>query len=120
MDQYGELGGKLPNTLVLLEGKAVGIVLAGNFLVSDNLVNMITMAWRAGLNGAAGLCEQAIPTNLVSESFASAVAFFAGHARPPSTPSYAASCHMACYRGSSGDWRARLSGAAGGIPPARN
>lgn len=126
VDQCGELGGTLPNTLMLLEGKAVGIVLAGNFLVSDNLVNMITTAWRSGLNGAAGLRWQAIPTSLISKNLASssfacdAAAFFAGHARAADTPSSTASCHTACHSESSGDWRARISGAASGIPPAQN
>lgn len=123
MDQQGAMGGTLPNTSMLLKGKAMSISVGGTF------VTMSRATWRAGLNCADTLFERAVPntapansnfadvkpansgpSNCVPANYFATAALFASYART----------HAASYSAYDDDWRARLSGAAGGIPPARH
>lgn len=119
VNQYGVPGGIMSDTLVLLEGKAVRVFSVGVFSAGGVLANIFMATSRA--------CRT-IPVELRKRAVAAgqsmAPAFFEGYAR---ASGIAHSGGLSGVRGVqtkrcfgfSSDWRIRLSGAAGGIPPAQ-
>lgn len=144
VDQQSALGGVPPISRMLLEGKAVGIVLAGRiladrflagrFLVSESLVTMLSRVmtkstWQFDLNAKLKRCKPAIAAKLSSDEAGLAwtcpmnstgtPTFSAAYARTSKTVYCDGHHHTPSYSRSA-DWRCRFSGAAGGIPPTPN
>lgn len=135
VDHDGEPGGTVPDTLVLLEGKAVRVVSMNRFLVSGFsdgafsrsrslakngfLARSMAVVWRAGFDAASNGWAWMMSPNPVT---ATTPARTLVHARIPvhaGTLAHATGFHAARFDGSN-DWRTRASRSPGGIPPARN
>lgn len=118
-------GGNLSVGILSFSGNFGSGKIAGRNLAGRSLAGTVAATWRACFVAAVDLCVR-----VVWSEPATRPALVDGYARPPFAAYYADPDHATGFLATGfhagrshspgGDWRARLSGAAGGIPPARS